>query len=123
MLGVIVLAHGSRDPQWRGPVEAVAAEVRRLAPHALADCAYLELTAPDLADCADRLVALGATELRVLPLFFGMGRHAREQLPRRVDALRHRLPGVSVVCLPPAGEHPALIHLLATIALEGTAPT
>lgn len=122
MLGVIVLAHGSRDPDWRRPVEAVAAEVRRQAPAALADCAYLELSEPCLADCANRLVAQGATALRILPVFFGMGRHAREDLPVLIGALRARHPGIRVDCLPTAGEHPRLTHLLASIALEGAAP-
>lgn len=122
MLGVIVLAHGSRDPDWRRPVEAVAAEVRHRAPQTLAACAYLELSEPGLADCANHLIAQGATELRILPAFIGMGRHAREDLPVLVEALRERHPGIHISCLPAAGEHPRLTRLLASIALEGAVP-
>ncbi|NBQ89270.1 MAG: cobalamin biosynthesis protein CbiX, partial [Betaproteobacteria bacterium] len=30
--GVILFAHGSRDPQWRRPVEAVAQRILQLRP-------------------------------------------------------------------------------------------
>ena len=122
MLGVIILSHGSRDPDWGRPLEAVAAEVRRLSPGALVGCAYLELAEPNLAVCARHLIAQGVTELRILPVFFGMGRHARNDLPARVDALRQQHPDIHIDCLPTAGEHPDMIRLLASIALEGAAP-
>ena len=122
MLGVVILSHGSRDPEWGQPLEAVAAEVRRRSPRALVSCAYLELAEPSLAECATHLVAQGATELRILPVFFGVGRHAKSDLPARVDALRRHHPGILIACLPTAGEHPDMIRLLASIALEGAAP-
>lgn len=118
MLGVIVLAHGSRDPLWRGPIEAVAQRIAERAPGALTSCAYLELTEPDLSTAARALVQAGATRLRVLPLFFGMGKHAREDLPRLVAALRGEHPRLSVELMPTAGEDPRLIDLLARLALE-----
>ena len=48
MLGVIVLAHGSRDPQWFGPIEAVAQAVAARASQSPVRCAYLELCGPSL---------------------------------------------------------------------------
>ncbi|GLS12868.1 MULTISPECIES: sirohydrochlorin chelatase [Hydrogenophaga] len=118
MLGVIVLAHGSRDPLWRQPVEAVASRIAQASPASRVVCAYLELSEPDLPTATHALVAEGATRVRVLPLFFGMGKHAREDLPRLVQALVQAHPGVPVECLPAAGEHPRLTELLARIALE-----
>ena len=94
MLGVIVFAHGSRDPQWRLPVEAVAREIQTQAPEARVGCAYLELSEPDLPSCARSLIDQGAREVRVLPLFFGMGKHAREDLPVLIQQLREQHPDV-----------------------------
>jgi len=121
MLGVIVFAHGSRDPQWRLPVEAVAREIQTQAPEARVGCAYLELSEPDLPSCARSLIDQGAREVRVLPLFFGMGKHAREDLPVLIQQLREQHPDVRFECLPAAGEHPALTRLMADIAI-GKAP-
>ncbi len=118
MLGVIVLSHGSRDPQWRLPAEAVARRIARDDPSVRAGCAYLELCEPALPTACERLIEEGATLIRVLPLFFGMGRHAREDLPRLMRDLTLRHPGVRFEQLAAAGEDPRLTALLARIALE-----
>ena len=122
MLGVIVFAHGSRDPLWRRPIEAVAAQINQTDPSALVSCAYLELCEPDLSGAAAQLVAQGATHLRVLPLFFGMGKHAREDLPQLLSNLQLAHPKVTVEALPAAGENPRLTALLAEMALDTASP-
>ncbi len=115
--GVIVFAHGSRDPQWRLPIEAVAAQIRERAPHTPVSCAYLELCTPNIAEAAIELIASGARKIRVFPLFLGVGKHAREDLPLLMAQLVAAHPGVEFELLPTAGEHPALIALLADLAL------
>lgn len=121
MRGVIVFAHGSRDPMWRVPVEAVTQAVRERDPQALVACAYLELCEPSLPEAAAALVGRGAKDVRVLPLFFGMGKHAREDLPKLMEDLRTAHPATSFRLLPAAGEHPRLTALLAELALENPA--
>ena len=120
--GVLLLAHGSRDAQWHHPVQALATRLARLAPDVPARCAYLELSQPDLPTAAAELVALGCTRIDVFPLFLGMGRHAREDLPRLMAALRARFPAVSLHTLPALGEDARVLDLLARIALDGLPP-
>jgi len=121
MLGVIVFAHGSRDPQWRLPVEAVAQQITQSDPSVAVSCAYLELCEPDLPTACEELVAKGARRIHVLPLFFGMGKHAREDLPALMQAMAQKHPAVHFEQLATAGEDPRLTALLARIALEHTA--
>ena len=121
MRAVIVFAHGSRDPLWRAPVEAVASAIAQRDPGTAACCAYLELCEPSLPDAAASLIRNGATDLRVLPLFFGMGKHAREDLPLLMEQLRQQHPQVRFTRLPTAGEDPRLTQLLAELALENPA--
>jgi len=111
MLGVMVFAHGSRDPLWREPVEAVARAIAARDPGAVVSCAYLELCAPDMPAAAAELIERGATRI-------GMGKHAREDLPVLLADLRSRYPGVLFEQLPTAGENPRLTALLAEMALE-----
>ena len=118
MLGVIVFAHGSRDPLWRAPVESVAQQIRLADLQVRVACAYLELSEPDLPTAAAQLAAQGVSRIRVLPLFFGMGKHAREDLPVLLDQLSGDHPGVRFERLATAGEDPRLTALLARIALE-----
>lgn len=116
--GIILFAHGSRDPLWRGPVETVARKVSAQAPDALVACAYLELTAPDLPTCAADVIARGATQLSVLPLFLGVGKHAREDLPQLIADLKLAHPEVTVTLKPFIGEDDRLLSLIADLALE-----
>ena len=119
--GVILFAHGSRDPLWRLPMEAVAAQVAATDPGVVVACAYLELTEPDLPSAARQLVARGVQQLTVVPLFLGVGKHVREDLPLLMSNLRQQHPGVEIVLQPSVGENPELIALLARIALADTA--
>src|SRR6218665_2549783 len=70
---IVLLSHGSRDPLWRAPAEAVAARIAAQKPGRQVRCAYLELCAPSLPDAAGQLVARGATQVTVLPMFLGAG--------------------------------------------------
>ncbi|SDP79586.1 sirohydrochlorin cobaltochelatase [Rhodoferax sp. OV413] len=115
--GIILFAHGSRDPLWRLPMEAVAAQVAATDPQVQVLCAYLELTQPDLPSAAQQLVAQGVQQLTVVPLFLGVGKHVREDLPQLMDGLRQAHPGVDIVLQPSVGENPELVALLARIAL------
>lgn len=114
---IILFGHGSRDPLWCKPIEAVAARMQRLQPAVPVRCAYLELSPPDLPTCASELIASGAHSVDIVPMFLGTGRHAREDLPVLVQALRERHPGVQFNVQVAMGEHPAVLDLMAEIAL------
>jgi len=116
--GTILFAHGSRDPLWRKPIEAVALRITEMAPQVQVRCAYLELTAPDLTTSADELIELGVSHLTVLPLFLGVGKHAREDLPLLVAELQARHPVVVINLRPAIGEDAQMIELMARIALS-----
>ncbi|MCA3238883.1 MAG: CbiX/SirB N-terminal domain-containing protein [Curvibacter sp.] len=111
--GLILFAHGSRDPQWRAPMEAIAARAAALDPQARVACAYLELMEPDLPACASAMVADGLTRITIVPMFLGVGRHAREDLPQIVASLRQQHPAVNFELRPAIGEDAAVVELLA----------
>ncbi len=115
--GIILFAHGSRDPQWHQPMQAVAIRARQIAPQALVRCAYLELSSPDLPTCAAELVAAGVQSITIVPMFLGVGRHAREDLPRLLLDLQARHPGVAWHLRGAIGEDERVIDLLAHVAL------
>jgi sirohydrochlorin cobaltochelatase len=102
---IILFAHGSRDPLWRAPLEAVAQAVAAQHPNLPVACAYLELCAPDLPTVTTNLIAAHALSerargindrffIRVVPMFLGMGKHAREDLPELVGHLQVQHPSV-----------------------------
>jgi sirohydrochlorin cobaltochelatase len=115
---VVLFAHGSRDPLWRKPVETVAARLRERDASALVACAYLELTEPDLQTAVKTLVNGGASSIRVVPMFLGVGRHAREDLPLLMTELGALYPKVVFELQQSIGEDQRLIDLIADIAMS-----
>lgn len=115
---VILFGHGSRDPLWRRPMEAVAARLLASHPGWRVACAYLELQEPDLAAATVQLVASGVSTVTIVPMFLGAGRHVREDLPALVETLRASWPGVHFTLQAPVGEDPRVLDLLAVIAAE-----
>ena len=115
---IILFGHGSRDPLWRLPMETVAARRRAMQPGTPVRCAYLELDTPTLPEAAAELVADGATDLTIVPMFLGTGRHAREDLPKLLWQLQAAHPGVAFALQKSVGEDGRVIDLIAKIALE-----
>ena len=117
--GIILFAHGSRDPLWHKPIEAVAAHIATLSPDTAVVCAYLELSTPDLATATQTLVDRGVRAITLLPMFLGVGKHAREDLPRLVTELHAAHPDLRLTLKPAVGEDARLVQLLAQMSLDG----
>jgi sirohydrochlorin cobaltochelatase len=116
--GLILFAHGARDPRWAQPFEAIALRVRALHPGVTVRLAFLELMTPDLPTAGAELAAAGCTAITIVPLFLGSGGHVRRDLPVIVDGLRASHPAVDWALQPPVGEMPAVIDALANAAAE-----
>ena len=114
---LVILAHGARDPRWAEPFERLREVVQQRAPSAAVRLAYLESMQPDLTTAVTELVGLGASAIRVVPIFFGQGGHVREDLPRLIAKLVQHHPGTQIDCTLPAGEAPEVIEALARYCL------
>ena len=100
----IVFGHGSSDPDWSGPIRAIAHRLsERLGGHRVA-LAFLERQPPTLEQAAATLIAHGATHVTVAPMFLGVGGHLKRDLPVMIDALRGRWPQVRFELGTPIGE-------------------
>ncbi len=102
--GIILFAHGARDPEWARPLHRLQRMLQERMPEAAIETAFLEYMTPSLEDAASGLIARGATELSIVPVFIANGGHLREDLPRRVEALGKLHSGVAVRIAPPIGE-------------------
>jgi sirohydrochlorin cobaltochelatase len=108
--GIVLFAHGSRDPQWSEPFERIAAELSKRFSVRLA---YLEIMQPPLADAIASLAVTGVRSIRVIPVFLGTGGHVKEDLPRLVAAARAAHPRVDITLEKPIGEQPEVIAAIA----------
>jgi sirohydrochlorin cobaltochelatase len=108
--GIVLLGHGSKDPEWSQPLEKIAVSLGKRLPAVSVFLAYLE-HGPSLEEAVVALMAKGALSIRVIPLFLGAGGHVKQDLPRLVAEAKR--PEVSLVLDKPIGEQPEVIEAIA----------
>jgi len=120
---VILLGHGSRLPESTRSLDEVARRVAEFLGATRVEVAFLQLSRPGLAEAADRCVAAGARRVAVVPYFLFAGTHVREALPRELERLQNRHPGVEFRVAPVLGGHPKLAEAAADRAREALGQT
>lgn len=119
MDGLLLFAHGARDPAWARPFEAVADRLRATRPQTPVALSFLEFMTPDMPAAAAQLVAAGCTRIHVLPLFLGTGGHVRRDVPPLLEGLREQHGSrVEWQLHPPLGEHEAVLQAMCDACLE-----
>lgn len=118
--GILLFAHGARDPAWARPFEQAAQRLsaRAQAEGAVVRLAFLEFMTPDIVSAGDALAQEGCRQVTVVPLFLGAGGHVRKDLPLLLQTLSDRHPGVRWDLSPAVGETDALIQALADAAWD-----
>ena len=81
MNGILLFAHGARDPNWAVPFQEVVRKIEKQRPGMPVVLAFLEFMTPDMASAGASLAARGCTQVNVVPLFLGAGGHVRKDLP------------------------------------------
>lgn len=116
---IVLVAHGSPDRDWRGPLDRVLATIRQQAPDAVVELAFLSHNEPSLDACCDTLVAGGTVRIRVIAAFLSAGgKHLKRDIPQQVAAIARRHPDAQIDLVPGAlGDDETVIEALATAAL------
>ena len=122
---LLLIAHGSRQPEANDDLRHVAQALRegrgeagwRL-PATIVQESYLELADPSIPEGARLCVAAGAQRVVMLPYFLSAGLHAGEDLRRFRDELSAVYPDVDFLLAEPLGRHPLLIDIVKQRAAE-----
>jgi sirohydrochlorin cobaltochelatase len=114
--GIVLFAHGSREPEWAQPFEAIASKLRK---EFRVELAYLEQMRPTLDEAVSSLVAGGVKRVRIVPLFLGQGGHIRKDLPRLAAEARARHPGIEIVLERTIGERAEITDAIAAVISKG----
>jgi sirohydrochlorin cobaltochelatase len=109
---IVLFGHGARDIRWREPFDRLAALWKVQHPNTLVELAFLELMQPSFEEAIGSLVAAGANEVVVVPLFFGQGGHLRNDFPVLLSACREKFPEVTLSATPAVGEDEAVLKAI-----------
>ncbi len=113
MRGLVLFAHGARDPEWAQPFEAIRDRVRAQRPEYPIALAYLEQMAPTLDEAIEQLAEEGASSVTVFPLFMAQGGHLKSDIPRILEALRASHPNLPIALESAIGDVPELLDAIA----------
>jgi sirohydrochlorin cobaltochelatase len=117
MKGLLLFAHGARDPRWAHPFENVLRHIKTQAPQLQVRLAFLEFMVPSLAQAGEQLAQAGCSEVDVVPLFLGAGGHVRKDLPELLARLAEQHPQVRWSLHPAIGEIDSVVQAMAQAAL------
>jgi sirohydrochlorin cobaltochelatase len=116
---IVLLAHGSPDPDWVRPLQAVRDRARALAPGRTIELAFMDFIGPSLPEV---VAALASTHTRIdiVAAFLSPGgNHLKRDVPALVARVAAAHPGVQLHLVPGAlGETPPVIDAMAEAALS-----
>ncbi|MBW8067349.1 MAG: cobalamin biosynthesis protein CbiX [Ferrovum sp.] len=111
--GILLFAHGARDPLWARPFLDILDKVRSLRPTQHVDLCFLELMPPSLDQAVQEQIRLGVTDLTIVPLFMAQGGHLRQDLPTLIETLHRQHPALKIRVTPALGDSPELLEAIA----------
>jgi len=118
MKGIILFGHGSRTAEYVKPFERIRDAMAVQQAGAVVELGFLELTRPSLDESIEDLVKRGVTEISVVPIFIGPGRHVLKDLPQIAANAMDRHPALEITLAAPVGEAQEVIDAMAKFALN-----
>lgn len=116
---ILLIGHGSREPEAARAMEHVLLEMAERAPASIVEAAFVQLVAPTVPEGIARCVARGARRIVAVPYFLHVGKHVLRDLPALLRQGAEEHPGVSVCLAEPIGSHPGLTQIALDRALRG----
>src|SRR5512146_2641659 len=108
MRGIVLFAHGARDPEWAGPFQQVRDRIRASRPECPLELAFLESMEPTLEQAIQNVIDEGALAVTVFPLFMAQGGHLKHDLPRILEATRASHPRIPIAMEAAVGDAPEI---------------
>ena len=118
MQGIVLFAHGARDPNWAAPFYRIRSHLLARAPGTPVEIAFLEHMTPDLTRAIGSLADQGVERITLVPLFMGRGGHLQHDLPQLVAQALSAHPGVLVRTTLALGEVDGLLDAIAGWILQ-----
>jgi len=112
MKAIILFGHGARDSRWREPFDRLASLWREQHGGTPVQLAFLEMMQPSLEEAVASLVDGGATQITIVPVFFGQGGHLRNDFPVLLDACKEKFPQASLSATPAVGEDLSVLQAI-----------
>ena len=111
MRSILLVSHGSKAPQARKEIEALAEQLKKRSSVAIVQLAFLEIESPDIPEGIRQCVQKGAKEITILLNFLNSGRHAGDDIPKIIRQARQDHPGIKFRMTKPIGQEDYLVDI------------
>ena len=119
---LILFAHGSSQASWRAPFDDIVQRVQTLLnaqnENVWVQLAFLELMSPSVDQAIHDLTQQGVRDIRIVPLFFGVGKHIAEDLQKMIQAAQMTHPDVMIQIAPALGQSDWMRQAMAEYAVR-----
>jgi sirohydrochlorin cobaltochelatase len=120
----VLLAHGSRDPQWQMPFEVIAERIKNTDKEnnenretTRIELSFMELSEPSLEHVCELLAKEGYKSINIYPIFFAAGRHLRVDVPNQLKEIEKNL-NITTHLYPPVGQEDIVQEAITKVILK-----
>ena len=99
---LILLAHGSKNPDWSTPFRKLTADLRKDLGNDAVYLCFLENSEPTLMEVAPEIMKTSVRKARMLPLFMAKVAHFHEDIPDQIAAIASLTPCGAWGWIPPS---------------------
>lgn len=108
---LLLIAHGSRNPEANADLHHVAEGLKRQG-YPIVVSSFLEQAEPTIDAGGQECVAQGAGRVVLIPYFLSAGVHVRRDLTAARERLAQHFPEVEFRLAEPLGRHPRLLEVV-----------
>jgi sirohydrochlorin cobaltochelatase len=112
MKAIVLFGHGARDARWREPFDRLAKLWSEQHPKTPVALAFLEMMSPSLEEAITSLSELGATQITVVPVFFGQGGHLRNDFPLLLSDCQKKFSQIALSTTSAVGEDLSVLQAI-----------
>lgn len=99
--GLLLIAHGSPDPENNLPIHAVAGRISAAGRYAAVRVCFMDLNEPGIGEAVSDLASQGIRHVVAVPYFLQLGNHVADDLPAAVGGSQAQHPEMTLIL----GEH------------------
>ncbi|OLS39381.1 sirohydrochlorin chelatase [Alkalihalophilus pseudofirmus] len=112
MRAILLVGHGSRDPEGNEQVKHMIGELStKLDPGLLVETCYLEFAKPTIEQGIQTCVEKGASSVFVIPLMLLAAGHSKIHIPAAIDEAKERYPHIQFTYGRPFGIHEETLEI------------
>ncbi|WP_408010303.1 sirohydrochlorin chelatase [Pseudalkalibacillus sp. A8] len=106
MKAVLLVGHGSRDPEGNEQVRQFIHKLKpQLEPSLLVETCFLEFELPTISQGIDTCVMKGASHVIVIPIMLLPAGHSKIHIPAAIDEAKEKYPSIQLTYGRPIGIH------------------